>query len=285
METVAIVGVGLIGASFGLALRKAGFQGNIIGVSSPEAVAEAKAIGAISSTLPLADACRVADVVYLSQTVDRIVETLVLLRPHLRSDALVTDAGSIKTTIVQQASKSLPGIAFLGGHPLAGKEARGAGAADASLFEGRPYILTPALGPFSPYTREFRAYLGRMGARIVEISAQDHDEAAAFTSHLPQLLSTALAATLELAQNQNFCRVYGPGLASMTRLAMSSPEIWSPILAGNRPQVLKALDAFSSRLALLREAVATGDIYEFFRAGRSFAAQIRESKPSGLTFE
>jgi prephenate dehydrogenase len=276
METVAIVGTGLIGASFGLALRKAGFQGDIIGVSSPEALAEAKAVGAISSALSLPAACRVADVVYLSQTVDRIVDTLALLRPHLRNGALVTDAGSIKQTIVQQASKCLPGIAFLGGHPLAGKETRGAGSADAFLFEGRPYILTPPLGPPSPHMHAFRTCLEQMGARIIEISSEEHDEAAAFTSHLPQLLSTSLAATLELAQNENFCRVYGPGLTGMTRLALSSAELWSPILTGNRRQVLKALDAFSSRLASLRDAVANGDIDEFFRAGQSFASEVRE---------
>lgn len=281
METVAIVGLGLIGASFGLALRRAGFQGGIIGVSSPEALAEAKAVGAVSSSLPLADACRIADVVYLSQTVDRIVETLAVLRPHLKGDALVTDAGSIKRTIVQQASKCLPDIAFLGGHPLAGKETRGARAADPALFEGRPYILTPPLGPPSPHGGVFRAYLEQMGARIVEVEPEAHDEAAAFTSHLPQLLSTALAATLELEQNEDFYRIYGPGLTGMTRLAMSSPELWSPILTGNQPQVLKALDAFTCRLASLREAVAAGDISAVFRSGQSFAAQIREPKRAG----
>ncbi|MFZ0589071.1 MAG: prephenate dehydrogenase/arogenate dehydrogenase family protein [Bryobacteraceae bacterium] len=281
MEAVAIVGVGLIGASFGLALKRAGFQGSIIGVSSPGALAEAEAVGAISSSLPLRDACRIADVVYLSQTVDRILETLAFLRPYLKSDALVTDAGSIKQAIVQQAAKCLPDIAFLGGHPLAGKETRGARAADPALFEGRPYILTPPLGPPSPHTHIFRAYLEQMGARIVEIEPEEHDEAAAFTSHLPQLLSTALAATLELAQNDNFLRVHGPGLASMTRLAASSPELWSPILAGNQPQVLNALDAFTQRLALLREAVLAGDISDIFRSGQSFAAQLREPSRSG----
>jgi prephenate dehydrogenase len=281
METVAIVGVGLIGASFGLALRRAGFRGNIIGVSSPEALEEAKAVGAISSSLPLADACRMADVVYLSQTVDRIVETLALLQPYVRTDALVTDAGSIKHIIVQQASKCLPDKAFLGGHPLAGKETRGARSADPALFEGRPYILTPPLGPPSPHTAAFRTYLKQMGARIIEIDPEAHDEAAAFTSHLPQLVSTALAATLESGKNENFSRVHGPGLVAMTRLAMSPAEVWSPIMAGNQRHVLRALDAFRDQLASLRKSLAAGDMSEIFRGGQSFAARIREPNRSG----
>jgi prephenate dehydrogenase len=276
MQTVAIVGVGLIGASFGLALRKAGFEGSIIGVSSPQAIEEAQAVGAIGASFSLADACRIADVVYLSQTVDRIVETLALLGPHLRRDTLVTDAGSIKQSIVKQAAKYLPDIAFLGGHPLAGKETRGARSADAALFEGRPYILAPPLGPPSPHTKVFRIYLERMGARVMEIEPEAHDKAVAFTSHLPQLLSTALAATLESAQNGNLSRLYGPGLTGMTRLAMSPPELWSPIVAGNQSNVLEALDAFTHRLTALRSAVADGDISEIFRSGQSFADQIQE---------
>ena len=163
METVAIVGVGLIGASFGLALRRAGFRGAIVGVSNPEALAEAKAAGAIDSSASLADACSTADLVYLSQTVDRIVETLQLLGPFVRPGTLVTDAGSTKTAITKQAARSLPDAGFIGGHPLAGKEKRGASAAEANLFDGRPYVLTPPQGPVTPHLPVFRNYLERMG--------------------------------------------------------------------------------------------------------------------------
>jgi prephenate dehydrogenase len=275
METVAIVGVGLIGASFGLALRKAGFRGTIVGVSKPEALEEAKAIGAIDSSASLMEACAAADLVYLSQTVDRIVETLQLLRPCVRPDVLITDAGSTKSTITQQAAKSLPDVAFIGGHPLAGKEKRGASAADATLFEGRPYVLTPLQGPVTPHLPSFRSYLQRMGARLMELTAEEHDQAAAFTSHLPQLLSTVLASTLNLQKNENFDKVYGPGLLDMTRLAMSSSDLWAAILANNQASVLTALDAFADQLAALRAAVVSNDIHKFFESGESFAASLR----------
>ncbi len=280
METVAIVGVGLIGASFGLALKRAGFQGSIIGVSSPEALKEAKAAGAITASLPLADACRIADLVYLSQTVDRILETLALLRPYLKSDALVTDAGSIKHAIVQQAAKCLPDIAFLGGHPLAGKETRGACAADAALFESRPYILTPPLGPPSPHTLTFRAYLEQMGARIVEIKPEAHDEAAAFTSHLPQLLSTALAATLESAQNENFRRVHGPGLA---RHDTTSREFARIVVSNPRRQSAASLKSPGRLHPAARFAPRSGPSRRYFRH-LSLGTVIRRSTPGAKPF-
>lgn len=280
METVAIVGTGLIGASFGLALRKAGFGGKIIGVSSPEAIIDAKAVGAIDSSATLEEACKSADLIYLSQAVDRITETLPLISGFARSGALVTDAGSVKAVIVKKAA-TLPGLSFIGGHPLAGKEVRGAAAADPDLFQGRPYVLTPRQGPQSEYEAAFRAYLGHMGTHLVELTAEEHDYATAFTSHLPQLLSTALAATLQRQENENLGNVFGPGLMDMTRLALSSPELWTAILANNRENVLQALDGFAGCLGQLREALIKGSLDEQFRSGRVFAESLRTSKRIG----
>src|SRR5690242_8188660 len=129
METVAIVGVGLIGASFGLALRKAGFRGEILGVSSQAATDAAKQVGAISREASLEEASERADLLYLSQTVDRILGTIVDLGPLVRPGTLVTDAGSTKMSVVERARECLPRGSFLGGHPMAGKETRGAAAA------------------------------------------------------------------------------------------------------------------------------------------------------------
>ena len=277
METVAIVGAGLIGASFGLALRKAGFQGELVGVSSPGAIEEAKAAGAISSSATLEEAANAADLIYLSQTVDRIMETLPKLARCARPGALITDAGSVKTTIVKTAA-ALPGISFIGGHPLAGKEVRGAAAADPDLFRGRPYVLTPRQGMQSEYEAIFRTYLHRMGAHTVELTADEHDRATAFTSHLPQLLSTTLASALEQQKNENFGGVFGPGLLDMTRLAMSSPELWKAILANNRENVLQALDTFAGCLAQVRQALMNGSLEEQFLSGRTFSEKLRTPK-------
>src|SRR6476661_7628771 len=117
MQTIAIVGVGLIGASFGLALRQAGFEGEILGVSSEGALADARAVGAISRSVTLDEAARTADLIYLSQTVDRILETLDLLAKRVRPEVLVTDAGSTKVTIVRRAAECIPHTCFLVGTP------------------------------------------------------------------------------------------------------------------------------------------------------------------------
>ena len=143
MKHVAIVGTGLIGASFGLALREAGFDGSIVGVSSPRAIADAVAAGAIDRGAPLADAVAEADLVFLSQAIGRILDTICHLDPLLQQGALVTDAGSTKCEIVDLARQVITRGQFLGGHPMAGKEKRGAAAAEAGLFRGRTWVLTP----------------------------------------------------------------------------------------------------------------------------------------------
>ncbi len=144
MESVAIFGVGLIGGSFGLALKKAGFGGEILGVSSEASIHAALERGAIDRGSALEEAARRADLLYLAQPIGRILDTLRHLDPLVRADALVTDAGSTKHAIVTGARKLLHGCQFLGGHPLAGKEKRGVEQAEADLFRGRTYVLTPA---------------------------------------------------------------------------------------------------------------------------------------------
>ena len=143
METVAIVGVGLIGGSFGLALKKGGFSGKIVGVSSNDALRVALERGAIDEAATLAEAVPKADLVYLAQPIGRIIDTLRHLDPLVRPGALVTDAGSTKAAIVSAAQTFLHRAVFLGGHPMAGKERRGAAQADRDLFDGRAYVLTP----------------------------------------------------------------------------------------------------------------------------------------------
>src|SRR4051812_8489734 len=143
MKTVAIVGTGLIGSSFGLALRKSGFDGTILGVSSERAIADAVACGAVDRGGPIGEALPQADLVFLSQTIGRILDTVRHVDPLLKPGALVTDAGSTKCEIVDVARQSISRAQFLGGHPMAGKETRGAAAADAELFRGKTWVLTP----------------------------------------------------------------------------------------------------------------------------------------------
>jgi len=261
---VAIIGVGLIGASFGLALRKAGFAGSICGVSS------ARSIGAaIDYGVSLEEAAGSSDLIFLSQPISGIIETLKHLDPLVLEGALVTDAGSTKSAIGQVANARLSRCLFVGGHPMAGKEQRGAEAADADLFRGRPWVLT-ARGNHAVEV-EFRDWLGKIGARIVILDAATHDRLVAWSSHLPQLASTALAAALS-DQQPMAATVAGPGLTDMTRLAMSSYDLWRDILETNQTEVAAALDAYIAKLQALRS-----NFEDEFARGAEFAQTLRRS--------
>lgn len=276
METVVIVGVGLIGGSFGLALRRAGFTGAILGVSQPDAIKKALVAGAIDAGVTLEEAIPHASLVYLSQPIARILAVLPLLRPLLPPDALVTDAGSTKTAIVETAERWLPPRQFLGGHPLAGKETRGVESAAGDLFEGRTYALTPirAADLESAAAMDFTSWLNRIGAITIVMTPREHDRTLAYTSHLPQLVSTALAALLSKADSR-VGDAYGPALLDCTRLALSPYEIWKDILKTNNLEVGRALDEYISILQKLQGSLKDGDIERYFRDGAEFASRIR----------
>lgn len=277
MKTVAIAGVGLIGASFGLALREAGFSGDLIGVSSPEALEAGLRKGAITRGASLAEAAQEADLIYLAQPVDRILTTIEQLASVIRAGTLVTDAGSTKLAITTTAAEYLNLDQFLGGHPMAGKELRGANAAEAGLFRARPYVLTPLVQE-NEAVREFKSWLLRMGAEVIEMDPAEHDRTVALTSHLPQLLATALAVTLAREQNIQIDRIFGPGLLDMTRLAMSASDLWAPILKTNRQAVLSALDAFRAVLADLQKADESDSLRELFEVGSARATELRRPR-------
>ena len=278
MNTVAIVGTGLIGASFGLALKRAGFAGRVIGVSSEQAIGEAMEAGAINCGAPLAEAVGQADLVFLSQSIGRILDTIRHLDSVLKPGSLVTDAGSTKTEVVDLARQFIRRGQFLGGHPMAGKETRGAGAAEAGLFQGRTWVLTPD-EPAELETataRDLRGWLRRIGARLVILNSDEHDRVVAFTSHLAQLASTALSSTVaENLTREGHLRVAGPGLADMTRLALSSYDLWRDILATNSEQIDRALARYIQELEHIRENLRTRELQQEFARGAELATKLR----------
>ena len=280
MNTVAIVGTGLIGASFGLALRKAGFTGSIIGVSSERAIADAIAARAIDCGEPLGQAVPRADLVFLSQAIGRILDTLRYLDPLLKPGALVTDAGSTKCEIVDLARQVIRRGQFLGGHPMAGKEKRGARAAEADLFRNRTWVLTPdePAELDTPNACEFRGWLDRIGARVAVLDADEHDRVVSLTSHLGQLASTALAASIadHLGSPSNL-RVAGSGLEDMTRLALSSYDLWRDILATNTEHIERALSDYIQKLEHMRENLKTRQLQEEFSRAAGLAGQLRRA--------
>jgi len=278
MNTIAIFGVGLIGGSFALALRKAGFSGEIIGVSSRATVERALALKVIDRAAPPEEAARAADLLYLAQPILRILETLPELSAWARPDALVTDAGSTKRAIVDRAGAVFSYGNFLGGHPMAGRERRGVEAAEAGLFEGRPYVLTPSSEAEldRPNARELLDWIRRIGAVPVILEPEQHDRIVAYTSHLPQLASTALGALLA-SRNEPKSGVFGPALVDSTRLALSSFDIWGDILATNRDPILEALRSYIAKLEEFCRDFEAAPMQAQFDRAAEFAALLRDT--------
>jgi len=280
MKSVAIVGVGLIGGSFALALRKAGYQGRIMGVSSPRTIEAALARKVIDEALALDEAIPQADVVYLAQPIERILETVSLLDPLLGPGSLVTDAGSTKVRIVETAKSAIHRGQFLGGHPMAGKERRGVEEADPDLFAGRTWVLTPS-DPAeleTPQAATFVDWVRRIGAAPVILPPGEHDRVVAFTSHLAQLVSTALAATVaDQVNTPDHLQVAGPGLADMTRLALSPYDIWQDILRTNVAEIDIALGACIARLDEMRSNLTTDRVRNEFASAAEFAERLRRT--------
>lgn len=265
---VSIVGVGLIGGSFALALRKAGFKGKIIGVSSPETVRAALDRGVIDEALPLRDAAGCSDLIYLAQPIERILSTLDDLDPHVFAGTLITDAGSTKSAILARAARCVKRGRFVGGHPMAGKHTRGVQEADADLFRGRPYVLTSR-------DAQLEHWIESMGARIVILDPEEHDRMVALTSHLPQLISTALAATI--ASEPGASQVAGPAAIDLTRLAFSPYEIWRDIFATNSQPIDAALAAFIKKLEEFRATLRDPEIEQEFARAAASAQTLRRS--------
>ena len=268
IQTVTIVGVGLIGGSFGLALRAHGFGGRILGVSSPRTLEEALALGAVDSAGPLEEAVSAADLVYLAQPVDRILDLLPQVRRFVQPHALVTDCGSTKEAIVARAGEVFDKAPwFVGGHPMAGKEGRGVQLAEPELFRGCTYVLTPFDGvlPKGPVVESFVNWLEKIGCRIKLCSAAEHDRIVTWTSHLPQLVSTALASCVDenLKQQQDL-EVAGPALRDMTRLGESSYDIWKDIVSTNRGNLVEGLSTYIQSLEDCRKKLGTEELAQYF---------------------
>ena len=276
METVAIFGVGLIGGSFALALRKAGYSGRIVGVSSPDTIRRALDLHVIDEAAPAREAAQSADLIYLAQPILRIIDSLSELNAWAKPEALITDAGSTKKAIVERATAAITRCQFLGGHPMAGRERRGVEAAEAGLFEDRPYVLTPRspAGLETPAARELIDWIRRIGSFTVIMNPDDHDRTVAYTSHLPQLASTALAALLD-GRPEPQSRVFGPALVDSTRLALSTFDIWGDILATNREAIREALGSYIAELEEMRSNLEPEPMRAHFQRGGHFATRLR----------
>lgn len=276
-ESVAIIGVGLIGASIGLALRERRLAESVVGVGRrASSLRKAKQRGAVTSTTTnLARGVSQAELIVVCTPVELIVPQVLEAARHAPKGSLITDAGSTKGEIVRSLDRDLRGnrsVQFVGSHPMAGSEKAGPVHARADLFDGRVVIVTPT-GRTSDSARQTLEALWRsLGARVVTMSPREHDRIVATISHLPHLVSSALAA----ATPEDDLPLASTGWCDMTRIAAGDPDLWRQILSDNRADVLKSLGKFEKVLASLRRALERDDqgrLLQLLEAGK----QCREA--------
>ncbi len=282
ISRITILGTGLLGTSVGLALRAAGFRGEIAGWNrSMEHAQVALKMGAIDSVATDAlEAARACQIVLLSVPIYATLDFMEKLAPILGSEHLVTDVGSTKRLITEAGTRLFntpERAAFLPGHPMAGKERGGASLGDANLFRGAVWLFTDDFSARrSPHSAElvngWRELVVSMGSKILDLDATRHDELVAWVSHLPQFLATALSALLEdeVGDAPELKDVGGRALREMTRLGASPFSMWRDIAYTNTEPVEAALAALEQRLAHLRENLRTPQLRDEFDQANRF---------------
>jgi prephenate dehydrogenase len=275
VRQITVIGTGLIGGSFGLALKEHGFRGRIVGCDRAPVLERAREKGSIDDgkTNP-ADAVRNSQIILLATPVGGIMDLIKRLGPALPAKTLLTDVGSTKAEVLDCAKgvfgKNV-GKRFLAGHPMAGKEQCGVEYADANLFQGAAWFFSPAPGQNieDGMSGEFLEWVEKIGARVASLNAEAHDELCAWISHLPQMISTALAATLvdEYGEKAPLLEAGGRALREMTRISSSPYSMWRDVALTNKKNIQNALFKLEQRLAHIRENLDTRELaMEFERA-------------------
>lgn len=281
IRQITVIGTGLIGGSFALAARKAGFPGRFIGCDREPVLAQARERGAINAGFAdPAEAARGSDVILLATPVGAIIDLIERIGPTVPPHSLLTDVGSTKVEIAGRARAVFgqeAGKRFLPGHPMAGREQGGIEHADADLFRGAVWITTP-LGESSPMTFPFVDLVTAIGARVLSVEPERHDHLCAWLSHLPQMVATVLAASLaeEFTADPGALELAGPALREMTRTAASPYAMWRDIALTNGGNLQEALLQFEQRLAHLRENLSTRDLAAEFDLANTFRKSITE---------
>ncbi|MGD0839558.1 MAG: prephenate dehydrogenase/arogenate dehydrogenase family protein [Candidatus Acidiferrales bacterium] len=283
-KRVAILGTGLIGGSFGLALRRLRPRPRVVGWDKPETLRLARKRGAIDrGEANLARAVRGADLVYIALPVGAVLEHLPEIARAASPHALVTDTASSKRAICERAAECFTGRAlFLGGHPMAGKEISGVAAAEAKLFAGARYALIRASETTDndPRVLAFVALLGKLGAQPLWLDAASHDRAAAFVSHLPQLLAVALAGVVRDQTDQTGLPLIlaGRGLRESLRLAGSPYALWRDIVLTNADNIDRALDRMAQAIENLRPLLRSRELEDEFAGAGELYKILRDSQ-------
>ena len=287
-QSVAILGLGLMGASLGLALRGKGVR--VVGYNHSPANArtalERGAVDAVAATP--AEAVAGASMVVLAAPVLANIAFADAIAGALAEGAIVTDMGSTKGEFCRRVAAAHPGMCLMGSHPVAGSEKQGAGAARAGLFEGRRCVVTPLPGTPEAAIRRVEALWHAVGAYTIRMSPEEHDRLLARTSHLPHLVSAALAETIGRDRAEEVGTFCGPGFCDTTRLAAGSIPMWRDILETNRAAIESELQAFKDALDALYRDIQSGDSVSWTRfldRARAARAALLEGRAASAPSE
>lgn len=280
---VAIIGIGLIGASIALAARRNGIAGELVAFDKDAAArAEAGRLGLVDEILDNAGAAVAgADLVILAVPPLAMGEVAAAIVPNLSAGAILTDTGSVKGSVVRDVAPHVPdGVHFIPGHPVAGTEKSGPGAGLADLFDDRWVILTPEDGAEDDAIARLTGFWQALGARVTTMTPEHHDMVLSITSHIPHLIAYNLVATahdLEQVTEREVIKFSAGGFRDFTRIASSDPTMWRDVFLSNRDAVLETLGAFIEEMTVLKRAIRQGDgetLFALFARARAIREQI-----------
>ena len=285
-ERIAICGVGLLGASLGMAARGRGVAGYVLGVGrNPKRLESAAKMGAIDNfTLDFDEGCSQADLIVLCAPVSVILEQLPQAFAAAPDGAIITDVGSTKGSIVDRAAEAArDGVFFVGSHPMAGSDRSGAANARENLYDGATVLVTPGIHTTDDALERVERFWRAVGMHVLEMLPRRHDHLVGMLSHVPHLAAAAIVNPLADNPGESldvFRTVAGPGFRDTTRIAMGSVEMWLDICMDNGETLITALDAMMEHLALARAAILRDD-REALRRFLTTAADLRRAFDRG----
>jgi prephenate dehydrogenase len=273
---ITIVGVGLLGGSLGLAIKKRGLADEVAGyVRRAASIAECKRARAVDvCTRDLREAVTDADLIVLCTPLAQMLPLLKAMRPAIKCDAIITDVGSVKATVVKELESLVAksGARFIGSHPMAGAEKTGVSAARAELFTNAVCVVTPTKRSHQPAVKKVEDFWQAVGARVLRLAPELHDELVSRSSHLPHVAAATLAnLVLDAKHPKSQALLCANGFRDTTRIASGSPEMWRDIAMANRKNLAQALDAFIRDLKKFQSLLKNGDekaAEKFFQSGK-----------------
>ena len=281
-KKITIIGVGLIGGSLGLALKKKNPKFKITGIDKLEIIEKAIARGAIDEgTINLENGIKEADLIIIATPVKTIVDLLPRINPFIKKGCIVTDTGSTKGQIVKTADKILSkDVYFIGGHPIAGSEKYGIDSADPHLFQDKTYILTPTKDTNLLALKKILLLIKIINAKRLILDPLEHDRIVGAVSHLPQIMAISLTNMIgELGQqenNDNYFKAIGEGFKDMTRIASSPYKMWEDICETNQENILEMIQEFRNYLRIIEDKLKNnpGNLKEEFQKAQILRKSI-----------